>query len=151
MDATGPMGPTGPAGATGERQGASVTVLEGTVRTGVAGSSAAVSNSGRSSGAFLNVTIPRGNVGLGYLAFCGTCAVVSCGGNGATDTTESTSYTQIIPGGTPSANGWLEIETDWDCPPPIAKNRYVKFGGLAFTSAFSISRNQASARVKIII
>jgi len=49
----GPSGPTGPA----------ATVTVGTVTTGAAGSSAAVTNSGTSSAAVLNFTIPQGATG----------------------------------------------------------------------------------------
>jgi hypothetical protein len=56
--ATGPMGPSGPSGA-------AATIMIGTVTTGAAGSSAMVSNSGTSSAATLNFTIPQGAAGSG--------------------------------------------------------------------------------------
>lgn len=52
----GPMGPQGPAGPAG----AAATVAVGTVTTGAPGSNAMVTNSGTSSAAILNFTIPRG-------------------------------------------------------------------------------------------
>ena len=65
---TGPTGPTGPAGA-------AATVAIGTVTTGAAGSSAAVTNAGTASAAVLNFTIPRGDTG----------AAGTGGGGGVTD------------------------------------------------------------------
>lgn len=53
---TGPMGPQGPIGPT-------PTVTVGTVTTGASGTNAAVTNSGNSTGAIFNFTIPRGNTG----------------------------------------------------------------------------------------
>jgi hypothetical protein len=52
-------GPAGPAGS----PGTAATVTVGAVTTGAAGSSAAVSNSGTSTAATLNFTIPRGDTG----------------------------------------------------------------------------------------
>jgi hypothetical protein len=52
--ATGPAGPTGPAG---------MTVSVGTVNTGAAGSSVQVTNTGSSTAAILNFTIPQGATG----------------------------------------------------------------------------------------
>ena len=53
---TGPTGPTGPAGT-------AATVSVGSTTTGAAGSSAAVSNTGTTSAAVLNFTIPKGDTG----------------------------------------------------------------------------------------
>jgi hypothetical protein len=61
---TGPTGATGSAGATGPA-GAAATIAIGTVTTGAAGSNASVTNSGSSSAAVLDITIPRGNTGSG--------------------------------------------------------------------------------------
>ena len=58
----GPAGPTGPAGSKGE-PGAAATVSVGTVTTGAAGSGATVLNTGTTSAAVLNFTIPRGDKG----------------------------------------------------------------------------------------
>lgn len=60
--ATGATGATGPQGAAGA-SGAAATVSVGTVTTGAAGSSASVTNSGSSSAAVLNFTIPAGATG----------------------------------------------------------------------------------------
>lgn len=62
LDFTIPQGATGATGATGPA-GSAATVAVGTVTTGAAGSSAAVSNSGTSSAAVLNFTIPKGDTG----------------------------------------------------------------------------------------
>ena len=58
----GDTGATGATGATGSA-GAAATVAVGTTTTGSAGTSASVSNSGTSSAATLNFTIPRGDTG----------------------------------------------------------------------------------------
>lgn len=62
---TGPQGAAGEAGAQGETgpAGAAATIAVGTVTTGVPGSSATVTNSGTSSAAVFNFTIPRGEQG----------------------------------------------------------------------------------------
>jgi hypothetical protein len=70
----GPEGPTGPAGATGPQgdpgpqgpqgdPGTAATITIGAVTTGAAGSSAVVTNSGTSTTAVLNFTIPKGDPG----------------------------------------------------------------------------------------
>ena len=70
----GPQGPTGATGSSGSQEpqgakgiqgdaGSSATVTVGSTTTGSAGSSASVSNSGSSSQATFNFTIPRGNTG----------------------------------------------------------------------------------------
>jgi len=55
-------GPIGPAGADGA-DGTAATIAVGTVTTGAAGSSAAVANSGTTSAAVFDFTIPQGNKG----------------------------------------------------------------------------------------
>ncbi len=62
LNLTIPRGNTGATGSTGP-QGASGTMTVGSVTTGVAGSSAAVTNSGTSTAAVLDFTIPRGDTG----------------------------------------------------------------------------------------
>ena len=78
----GPAGATGPAGSTGAA-GSAATVAVGTTTTGAAGSSASVSNSGTSSAATLNFTIPRGDTG----------ATGSTGATGATGPAGATGAT----------------------------------------------------------
>ena len=66
--AVGPQGLQGPAGAIGAAgaQGSAATVAIGSVTTGSAGSSASVTNSGTSSAATFNFTIPQGAAGTGF-------------------------------------------------------------------------------------
>ena len=63
--ATGPQGPTGPAGADGAKgdQGDSATISIGTVSTGMPNTNVSITNTGTSSDATLNFTIPRGATG----------------------------------------------------------------------------------------
>ena len=72
--ATGPQGPQGATGLTGATgaagadgadgaDGAAATIAVGTITTGVAGSAASVSNSGTSSAAVFDFSIPRGATG----------------------------------------------------------------------------------------
>ena len=65
--ATGPKGDTGAKGDTGNTgpAGTAATVSVGSTTTGAAGSSAAVTNSGTSSAAVFNFTIPKGDTGAG--------------------------------------------------------------------------------------
>lgn len=58
----GPAGPAGPAGKDG-KDGQAATITVGTTTTGAAGTNAQVQNSGTSSAAVLNFTIPRGERG----------------------------------------------------------------------------------------
>jgi hypothetical protein len=60
--ATGPQGDPGPQGPTGE-PGTAATITIGAVTTGAAGSSVSVTNSGTSTTAILNFTIPKGDAG----------------------------------------------------------------------------------------
>jgi Collagen triple helix repeat (20 copies) len=67
--ATGPQGPignTGPAGSTGATgaAGAAATIAVGTTVTGAAGSNATVTNSGSSSAAIFNFSVPQGIQGV---------------------------------------------------------------------------------------
>jgi hypothetical protein len=68
-------GVTGPAGATGA-SGAAATVTIGTVTTGAPGTPAAVSNSGTSSSAVLNFTIPQGAPGASSGDSTGTSGIL---------------------------------------------------------------------------
>jgi len=60
--ATGPQGPQGDTGAQGPA-GAAATITVGSVTTGSAGSNVVVTNSGSSSAAIFNFTIPKGDQG----------------------------------------------------------------------------------------
>lgn len=78
----GPQGATGATGATGS-PGAAATVSVGTTTTGAAGSSATVTNSGTSSAAVFNFTIPQGATGntgpAGATGATGSAATVAVG------------------------------------------------------------------------
>lgn len=88
--ATGATGPQGPAGA----DGAAATISVGTVTTGEPGTSASVTNSGTSSAAVFNFTIPRGDTGPqgepgpGAIAFTVLLPVASWSDNQQTVTDE---------------------------------------------------------------
>jgi len=60
--ATGPQGETGPQGPQGDA-GTAATITIGAVTTGAAGSNVVVTNSGTSTAAILNFTIPKGDQG----------------------------------------------------------------------------------------
>ena len=70
----GPTGPTGPAGPTGETgpTGTAATVTVGAVNTGSAGTGVVVTNSGTSTAAIFNFTIPRGDPGTNATVTAGT-------------------------------------------------------------------------------
>ena len=99
---TGPQGATGAQGATGP-QGTSTSVAVGTTTTGIAGSSASVTNSGTSSSIILDFTVPRGAQGAtgatgaqgpaGPQGAQGAQGVGAQGPQGATGATGSTGLT----------------------------------------------------------
>ena len=76
--ATGPAGPTGATGATGAT-GPAGTITVGSVTTGSAGTGVSVTNSGTSTAAILNFTIPRGDAGTDATVTAGTGIAVSTG------------------------------------------------------------------------
>lgn len=111
--ATGPTGPTGPQGPQGT-PGAAATITAGTTTTGAAGTSASVNNSGTSSAAVFNFTIPRGDTGA--TGATGTAATVAAGttttgaaGTSASVTNSGTSSAAVfnftIPRGDTGATG----------------------------------------------
>lgn len=79
--ATGPQGPQGDAGPTGPQgdAGTAATITIGSVTTGSAGSNVSVTNSGTSTAATLNFTIPRGDTGSDAAVTAGTGIDVSAG------------------------------------------------------------------------
>lgn len=100
---TGPAGPAGPQG----QQGIAATISLGTVNTGAAGSAVLITNSGTSSAATLNFTIPRGDKGdtgdTGGQGQAGDAATVSLGtittgaaGSSVTITNSGTSTDAIL-------------------------------------------------------
>jgi hypothetical protein len=81
---TGPAGDTGPQGPQGDQgpqgvAGTAATIAIGTVTTGTAGSSAVVTNSGTSTTAVLNFTIPKGDTGDSATVTAGTGITVTDG------------------------------------------------------------------------
>ena len=71
---TGATGPTGPTGATGAQgpAGTAATITVGAVTTGSAGSNVVVTNSGTSTAAVFNFTIPKGDPGDNATVTAGT-------------------------------------------------------------------------------
>ena len=104
--ATGATGPQGPQGNTGS----AATIAAGTTTTGAAGSNASVVNSGTSSAAVFDFTIPRGNTGA--TGATGTAATITAGtttttapGTNATVTNSGTSAAAIFDFGIPRGAG----------------------------------------------
>jgi hypothetical protein len=115
--ATGPTGPIGPTGATGPTgpTGSAATITVGATTTGAAGTSASVSNSGTSSAAVFNFTIPRGDTG----ATGPTGPTGPAGTNGSPGPTGATGPTG--PTG-PSGATWA-VNDSWRTTPD-GKNRF---------------------------
>lgn len=82
VGAQGPIGPAGVQGIQGApgANGSAATIQVGTVTTGSPGSSAAVTNSGNSSAAIFNFTIPRGATGTIQSTI--TCSKMTTSRNG---------------------------------------------------------------------
>jgi hypothetical protein len=111
----GATGNTGPTGATGS-PGAAATITIGTVVTGVAGSSVTVNNSGNSSSAVFNFSIPVGNTGapgatgstgapgVSPTITVGTTTTLSPGSNAYVNNVGN-STSVILDFGIPQANG----------------------------------------------
>lgn len=81
---TGPQGPQGDTGATGAQgpqgdAGTAATITIGAVTTGTAGSNVVVTNSGSSTAAVLNFTIPKGDTGDSANVTAGTGIAVNAG------------------------------------------------------------------------
>lgn len=107
-----PRGDTGSVGATGSigASGAAATISVGTTQTGNPGSSAAVTNSGSSSAAIFNFTIPRGDVGAsGPVGATGATGIQGASGTAATiavgtvQTGNAGSSATVTNAGTPTA------------------------------------------------
>jgi hypothetical protein len=107
LSVAGPTGATGPAGSTGATgaagpAGAAATVAVGTTTTGAAGSNAAVANTGTSSAAVFNFTVPQGATGAtGAMGATGPAGAAGpTGSTGAAGPTGSTG-----PAGSTGATG----------------------------------------------
>ena len=106
---TGATGATGPQGATGT----AATLTLGTVTTGAAGSSVIITNSGTTSAAVFNFTIPRGDTGAtGATGATGTAATIAVGttttlspGSSATVANSGTSGAAVFNFGIPRGAG----------------------------------------------
>lgn len=109
-----PRGDTGAAGQDGRdgNDGSAATITVGSTTTGAAGTNASVSNSGTSSAAVLNFTIPRGDTGAaGQNGQDGAAASVSVGttttlpaGSSATVTNSGTSSAAVLNFGIPKGD-----------------------------------------------
>lgn len=91
----GVTGATGPAGANGTNgtNGTAATVSLGTVSTGVPGSNVIITNSGTSSAALFNFTIPRGDVGAtGATGPAGPSGAASIGSPNSRSLSVATAY-----------------------------------------------------------
>jgi len=88
--ATGATGPQGPQGDTGDQgpAGTAATITVGSVTTGSAGSSVVVTNSGSSTAAIFNFTIPKGDQGDLASVTAGTNITVTDGEVSVFDTAE---------------------------------------------------------------
>jgi hypothetical protein len=118
---TGAPGPTGPTGATGPT-GSAATVTVGTVTTGASGTSVTVTNSGTTSAAVLNFTIPQGATG----------ATGPTGSTGATGATGPTG-----PTGPQGATGATGATGPAGATGPTGANG-LGYGGLTSTSSVLI-------------
>lgn len=107
--ATGPQGPQGPKGDQGTpgAPGAAATVTVGTTTTGAPGTNASVTNSGTSSAAVLNFTIPRGAKGeqgiQGPAGDPGTPGAAATIAVGSTQTGNPGTSASVVNSGTSSA------------------------------------------------
>ena len=108
----GPAGPAGPQGVAGSAgspgaagaNGTAATITVGTVTTGAPGSSAAVVNSGSSSAAVLDITIPRGDVGpAGPAGAAGATGSPGAAGPAGTAATVSVGSVSTGAAGTPAS------------------------------------------------
>lgn len=95
VDALVTTGGIGPTGATGS-PGTAATIAVGTVTTGSAGSSATVTNSGSSSAAVFDFTIPRGDTGSSSTGITRSTVVTS--GNTTASATASVDYVYLVAG-----------------------------------------------------
>jgi hypothetical protein len=104
---TGATGATGPTGATGAT-GAAATLNVGSTTTGAAGSSASVTNSGSTSAAVFNFTIPQGSAGAAATVAVGTTTTGAAGTSASVTNSGSSSaavFDFTIPRGDTGATG----------------------------------------------
>jgi len=156
---TGVDGATGATGADGA-VGAAATITVGSTTTGNAGTNASVTNSGSSSAATFNFTIPRGNTGAtgaqgstgatGATGANGTAATVSIGsvstglpGSSASVTNSGSSTAATlditIPRGNTGADGDLAWKGGWSSSTTYSTNEAVQYNG---SSYIAVANNQ---------
>lgn len=129
--ATGPQGPKGDTGATGATgpAGQAATIAVGTVTTGQPGTSATVTNSGTSSAAVFDFTIPQGEKGD-----AGAITTVQTTGTSQTDVMSQVATSQMIfPSGSETSKENIAIGADAE----------AKYGSLAI--CFGSNRKGAYA------
>ena len=132
--ATGATGVAGPAGATGA-SGSAATIAVGTTTTGAAGSSAVVTNSGSSSAATFNFTVPQGVAGAtgstGPTGSTGATGPTGPAGPNNVSSSTTTSFTGVLKG-----NGTIvaiaSAGTDYQAP--ISLTTTGTSGAATFTS-----------------
>lgn len=114
--ATGSTGPQGPAGSAGS----AATITVGTTTTGAAGTSASVTNSGTSSAAVFNFTIPQGATGAqGPAGATGATGATGAAGPNTVTTSTTTTITGLIKG-TGSVIAQAVAGTDYVTPGSLA-------------------------------
>ena len=144
---TGPTGPQGPAGQDGA-DGAAATIAVGTVTTGQPGTSATVTNSGTSSAAVFDFTIPQGEKGE-----TGSITTVQTTGTSQTDVMSQAATSQMIfPSGSETSKENIAIGADAEakysglaiCFGSNRKGAYAETGGIAIGQG-STAYNQKCA------
>lgn len=103
----GATGATGPSGATGT----AATITAGTTTTGAAGTSASVTNSGTSSAAVFNFTIPKGDTGA--TGSPGTAGTVWYSGTGAPSTLHNDGDYYL---NTTNGDVYKQVSSSWGSP-----------------------------------
>jgi collagen type VII alpha len=142
--ATGPQGPQGPTGT-------AATIAAGTTTTGAAGTSASVTNSGTSSAAVFNFTIPRGDTGAtGPTGAAATIAVgtttTTAPGTSATVTNSGTSGAAVFNFGIPKGAGVVAGGTTGQVLAKASSTDYDTtwiniVGGLNYQGSWNASTN----------
>lgn len=154
-----PRGDTGATGATGAKgdkgdTGDAATIAVGTTTTGAAGSSASVTNSGTSSAAVFNFSIPRGDTGAtGATGATGTAATIAVGttttgapGTSATVTNTGTSSAAVFDFSIPRGAGVITGGTTGQFLAKASNADYDTTwlsitGGLSYQGSWNASTN----------
>ena len=150
---TGADGANGATGATGSQgsTGTAATIAVGSTTTGNVGTNASVSNSGTSSAATFNFTIPRGDKGdTGVNGAAGAAATIAVGtvttslpGTNAsisnTGSSSAASFDFTIPRGATGATGEITWKGGWSNSTAYGTNEAVYYNG---SSYIAIVNNQ---------